>query len=388
MSSQDAAVDLESQIILRLPKMQAAILREGVRNAALSLKDRIRLRIEQDMRHGTLYLDNFVLPAKLVDLPCIIESHKTIDRKNIYKTADVAQMLICMEEEEPEEEPKPQKKKDNLKVDKKYLFPHGITPPLKNVRKRRFRRTLKKKQYSDQPEIEKEVRRLLRMDYEAHHVSWEVIDEEEDKTREGGGKDVLMQGSQTNEDPTPSRTSHRLAVEHIFGEALSDSDADEEDGGMITGGDLDDESRLSNDMDDSDHQSDSTSFSQDTESSKKNSSYVTTFSGDMFPAQSSSSAGHSRRSPEKSPRSSTAHRTSSSSAFSSMSKEELKDQLNLLKQQLTEISVKRQIQDAEMSSIDNMALRQRLEPVLDKLMREQVEKEREIQEVESALAQY
>jgi len=55
-------------------------------------------------------------------------------------------MLICTEEEEPvpEEDPKPQKKKD-FKVDKKYLFPHGITPPLKNVRKRRFRKILKKK---------------------------------------------------------------------------------------------------------------------------------------------------------------------------------------------------------------------------------------------------
>jgi hypothetical protein len=57
-------------------------------------------------------------------------------------------------------------------------------------------------QYLDQPEIEREVRRLLRADYEAHHISWEVIDEEEDKTKEGGGRDVLMQGSKTNEEPT------------------------------------------------------------------------------------------------------------------------------------------------------------------------------------------
>jgi TATA-binding protein-associated factor Taf7 len=55
-------------------------------------------------------------------------------------------MMICTEKEEPEEESKPVKKKDGVpKVDKKYLMPHGITPPLKNVRKRRFRRTLKKK---------------------------------------------------------------------------------------------------------------------------------------------------------------------------------------------------------------------------------------------------
>ena len=51
------------------------------------------------------------------------------------------------------------KRKDALT--KKYLYPHGITPPLKNVRKRRFRKTLKKK-YIDFPEIEKEVKRLFR----------------------------------------------------------------------------------------------------------------------------------------------------------------------------------------------------------------------------------
>lgn len=44
------------------------------------------------------------------------------------------------------------------------------------------------------------------MDYEAHHVSWEVIDEEEDKAKDGTtSKDVLMQGSKTNENPNASR---------------------------------------------------------------------------------------------------------------------------------------------------------------------------------------
>jgi len=94
----------------------------------------------------------------------------------------------------------------------------------------------------DQPEIEKEVRRLLRQDYEAHHVSWEVVDEEDDKKGEGGGKDILMQGSKTNEDPRPG-SSGKMDVEHIFGEALSDSD--EEEGDMVGGEEMDDESRLS-----------------------------------------------------------------------------------------------------------------------------------------------
>ena len=50
---------------------------------------------------------------------------------------------------------------------------------MKNVRKRRFRKTLKKK-YVEAPEIEKEVRRLLRVDNEAVSVRWELITEEDE----------------------------------------------------------------------------------------------------------------------------------------------------------------------------------------------------------------
>ena len=43
------------------------------------------------------------------------------------------------------------------KVDKKYIYQHGLNPPLKNCRRRRFRKTLKKKSV-EAPEIEKEVK--------------------------------------------------------------------------------------------------------------------------------------------------------------------------------------------------------------------------------------
>jgi len=70
-------------------------------------------------------------------------------------------MIICKEDEQflvsdEEDKSKVFKKKEPNKVDKKYLWPHGITPPLKNVRKRRFRKTLRKK-YVEAPEIEKDV---------------------------------------------------------------------------------------------------------------------------------------------------------------------------------------------------------------------------------------
>ena len=88
------------------------------------------------------------------------DSHKTIDNKTFYKTADICQLLICNEGEDFDDEEDAnspeKKKKDPNKVDKKYLYPHGIGPPLKNCRKRRFRKTLRKK-YVEAPEIEKEV---------------------------------------------------------------------------------------------------------------------------------------------------------------------------------------------------------------------------------------
>lgn len=128
------------------------------------------------------------MSSKLVDLPTIVESHKTIDKKTLYKTADICQLLICKEgdpsdDDLPEEE---EKKKDPNKVDKKFVYPHGVCPPLKNCRKRRFRKTLKKKHCLDEPEIEKEVKRLFREDNEAVDVKWQLLTEEELSAGKGG----------------------------------------------------------------------------------------------------------------------------------------------------------------------------------------------------------
>lgn len=90
--------------------------------------------------------------------------------------------------------------------DKKYMFPHGITKPLKNVRKRRFRKTLKKKN-ADFPEIEKEVKRLLRQDNEAKHVRFEIVNIEED-SKTDKEKDSL-----TN--MNPNDVGMCIAVENI-----------------------------------------------------------------------------------------------------------------------------------------------------------------------------
>jgi len=64
-----------------------------------------------------------------VDLPCIVETHKTLDRKTLLKTGDVSQMVVCsrgtLEEEDGEEkveEMTAAKKKD---LYKKFVWNHG-----------------------------------------------------------------------------------------------------------------------------------------------------------------------------------------------------------------------------------------------------------------------
>ncbi|CAB3386554.1 Hypothetical predicted protein [Cloeon dipterum] len=229
----EGPVELENQCIMRLPSEPANALREAIRTGSNNLKDRLGIKMEADMRYGEVRFDHWVLHAKLVDLPSIVESLKTIDNKNFYKTADICQLLICSTEEEPPpppEEEAPKKKKDPNKVDKKYLWPHGVTPPLKNVRKRRFRKTLKKK-YVEAPEIEKEVKRLLRVDNDAVSVKWEIISEDQLLGPPEPGVEV--------EDSAPPRhdkegkrgkkaSKAANLAEHIFGEPVSDSDADDD----------------------------------------------------------------------------------------------------------------------------------------------------------------
>lgn len=45
-----------------------------------------------DGRHGIVRVDRVPLACKLVELPCMIESLKTVDKKTFYKTADVCQV--------------------------------------------------------------------------------------------------------------------------------------------------------------------------------------------------------------------------------------------------------------------------------------------------------
>ena len=56
----------------------------------------------------------------LVDLPSTMESHKTIDNKTFYKTADICQLLICKEGEDFDDG------EDNNSPVKKKTYPNKV----------------------------------------------------------------------------------------------------------------------------------------------------------------------------------------------------------------------------------------------------------------------
>ncbi|XP_006777097.1 PREDICTED: transcription initiation factor TFIID subunit 7 [Myotis davidii] len=199
-SKDDAPHELESQFILRLPPEYASTVRRAVQSGHVNLKDRLTIELHPDGRHGIVRVDQVPLASKLVDLPCVMET--------CAAAAD----------------PKASKKKDKDK-EKKFIWNHGITLPLKNVRKRRFRKTAKKK-YIESPDVEKEVKRLLSTDAEAVSTRWEIIAEDETKETENQGLDIS----------SPGMSGHRQghdSLEHdelreIFNDLSSSSEDEDE----------------------------------------------------------------------------------------------------------------------------------------------------------------
>ncbi|XP_043473300.1 transcription initiation factor TFIID subunit 7 [Leptopilina heterotoma] len=393
-SKLDTAVELESQFILRLPEEPAKVLRETLQNG-LSLKDRLGIKLEQDVRYGEVRLDHWLLHAKVVDLPTIVESLKTIDNRSFYKTADICQMLICKEEDDQtttdEESPVRQKKKDPNKVDKKFLWPHGITPPTKNVRRKRFRKTLKKK-YVEAPEIEKEVKRLLRVDNEAVNVKWEVICEDEDQSKPSKvSSSGTVKSKRDSADENISQ-SVDIAEHDIFGEPVSDSE-DEDEEGNINVLEFDENSRMSADSRISDSNSMQVRYSERSGNTVVStaSGLITEFSKDMFVQ------AHERN--EEKPSIEEEIKVPKLEAFNteyiipendnfsqpqSTSKDSLQARLETLHAELAVLRERRLQQEFEITSIENVKLRQRFQEILDNLLSQEMQKLQEIQDLEPA----
>lgn len=199
---------IEEGIILRvLPDIQAEFVKNSIDSgdySGVSIK-------WKGQNHAIVFINNVKYGAILVNLPTIIETHKSVDRKNLLKTFDISQMLLCIKIIDQEEEvfnlmsndtedlvskffedyqgEIDDNKLKNFKgynggpltdAETKYLkqialksydYKHGITPPLYNVRNRRFRRKMNPTEFSY---VESVVETLLKQDEEAEEITYEL----------------------------------------------------------------------------------------------------------------------------------------------------------------------------------------------------------------------
>ncbi|EMC93282.1 hypothetical protein BAUCODRAFT_141786 [Baudoinia panamericana UAMH 10762] len=160
---------IQQGLILRMPPgKDADILRNAIADNKIGVKDEegsVQASIKfvtADLRRALVKVEDRKYAAALVDLPCIVESMKSWDKKGWWKVSDVCQMLLVLGRVDTEAEirsyalPK--------EVDKETMqYAHGLTPPMHHVRKRRFRKRVNPKQLEN---VEAEVERLLREDEE------------------------------------------------------------------------------------------------------------------------------------------------------------------------------------------------------------------------------
>ncbi|VAH62033.1 unnamed protein product [Triticum turgidum subsp. durum] len=122
---------MDEQFILRVPPSVAEqierLMNESAAGSSSNPDDAsLDLSFSEDGRSGTFMIGNQRFPASLLDLPTVVESYKTYDDSFLVKTADIGQMIMVREEDDPAPEG--------------VEYKHGLTPPMRDARRRRFRR--------------------------------------------------------------------------------------------------------------------------------------------------------------------------------------------------------------------------------------------------------
>jgi transcription initiation factor TFIID subunit 7 len=171
--AEDAEIDpaIEAQFILRMqPGEDCDALRQAIEEKKIGDSFSVALKFwDREGRRAAVRIRDTWYAAILVDLPCIIEGMKSWDKKGWYKSADICQLLWVLGKADSEEGTKTYPLPEEVAKAYEnplglYQFPHGLTPPMHYVRKRRFR---KRVNYRTIERVENEVERLLKEDEDA-----------------------------------------------------------------------------------------------------------------------------------------------------------------------------------------------------------------------------
>lgn len=238
---------IEENFILRMqPGPDCDLLRRAIEERKLGIPlsqggADIHLRFfSRDGRRAALIVERRIYAAVLVDLPCIVESMKSWDRRGWWKSADICQMLLVFDRVKSEDEAKNMALPRALD-EQTWQWPDGLTPPMQNVRTRRFRKRVSHRTIE---KAEEEVERLIALDERAieqgGRTECSIIDVNqdddsmaEDERRDDGEDyptfdvdDGDAEGDEEDEDA--DAMAARMAME--LGGGLEE---DEEGGGML-----------------------------------------------------------------------------------------------------------------------------------------------------------
>ncbi|KAH9879030.1 hypothetical protein J1614_002465 [Plenodomus biglobosus] len=170
---------IESQFVLRMqPGPDCDLLRKAIEEKTIGKSvsaggPGVYFRFfDREGRRALIQIQNRQYAATMVELPAVIESLKSWNKKDWVKTADICQMLLVLGRVQSEEEAKKYPRPAYVDPDS-HRFPHGLTPPMQWARKLRFR---PRKSYLDVERAEAQMNRLLAEDEKAASTKYELID--------------------------------------------------------------------------------------------------------------------------------------------------------------------------------------------------------------------
>ncbi|KAH8732964.1 TAFII55 protein conserved region-domain-containing protein [Phaeosphaeriaceae sp. PMI808] len=229
-AEQDPAI--ESQFILRmLPGPDCDLLRKSIEDRTIGQSmsqggPGVYYRFfDREGRRAMVTIQGRNYAASMVELPTVIETMKSWNKKDWVKTADVCQMLLVLGRVQNEDEAKKYPRPNYVEPDS-HRFPHGLTPPMRWARKLRFR---PRKSYLDVERAEAQMNRLLQEDASAASAKYDLVDSDhESSSGESDSGDEVEEDEEMMNAPhvieTPIEEVDAGDLEQMLQEGLMEDD--------------------------------------------------------------------------------------------------------------------------------------------------------------------